>query len=165
MTDEIIIDGIKYFKQCDINKGLDEEHYVTEFHLLATHYNLLLEDYARKYNSLKEQLKRKEQECEELHSRTASIIYNLTGGRLSYSTYTLEGCADAYRDQLSIDVEKATKELEEENETLKQEVSTLEQALDEIYNVIFIDDIHCEVSKEVQDLSNAVINIINKAKE
>lgn len=71
MTDkqEIIIDGIKYFKQCDINKGLDEEHYVTEFHLLATHYNLLLEDYAHKYNNLKEQLKRKEQECEELKKK------------------------------------------------------------------------------------------------
>lgn len=66
MTEGIIIDGIKYFKQCDINKGLNEEHYVTEFHLLAKHYNLLLEDYARKYNSLKEQIKRKEQECEEL---------------------------------------------------------------------------------------------------
>ena len=66
MTEEIIIDGIKYFKQSDINKGLDEEHYVTEFHLLATHYNLLLEDYARKYNSLKGQLKRKEQECKNL---------------------------------------------------------------------------------------------------
>lgn len=64
MTEGIIIDGIKYFKQRDINKGLNEEHYVTEFHLLAKHYNLLLEDYARKYNSLKEQLKRKEQECE-----------------------------------------------------------------------------------------------------
>ena len=67
MTDkEIIIDGVKYFKQSDINKGLDEEHYVTEFHLLATHYNLLLEDYARKYNSLQEQHKRKEQECKNL---------------------------------------------------------------------------------------------------
>nr|DAO32530.1 MAG TPA: hypothetical protein [Caudoviricetes sp.] len=66
MTEEIIIDGVKYFKQSDINKGLDEEHYVIEFHLLATHYNILLEDYARKYNSLKEQLKRKEQECEKL---------------------------------------------------------------------------------------------------
>lgn len=76
--------------------------------------------------------KAKEQECEELHSRTASIIYNLTGGRLSYSTYTLEGCADAYQDQLKMDVERATKDLEEENETLKQEVNTLEQALDEI---------------------------------
>jgi hypothetical protein len=66
MTEEIIIDGIKYFKQSDINKGLDEEHYVTEFHLLATHYNLLLEDYARKYNSLKGQLKRKEQKLDKI---------------------------------------------------------------------------------------------------
>lgn len=66
---EIIIDGIKYFRQSDINKGLDEEHYVTEFHLLATHYNLLLEDYARKYNSLQEQLKHKEQECEKLKNK------------------------------------------------------------------------------------------------
>lgn len=69
MSKEIIIDGIKYFKQCDINKGLDEEHYVTEFHLLATHYNLLLEDYARKYNSLKKQLKGKNQKCKQLKKR------------------------------------------------------------------------------------------------
>lgn len=75
------------------------------------------------------QLKHKEQECEELHNRTASIIYNLTGGRLSYSTYTLEGCEDAYRDQLSIDVEKATKELEEENEILKSENFTFEELI------------------------------------
>lgn len=75
------------------------------------------------------QLYRKEQECEELHSRTASIIYSLTGGRLSYSTYTLKGCEDAYRDQLSIDVEKATKELEEENAKLKQECKNLEEEL------------------------------------
>ena len=74
MTDkEIIIDGIKYFKQCDINKGLDEEHYVTEFHLLATHYNLLLEDYALKYNNLKEQFKRKEQECKEYKDKVEYI--------------------------------------------------------------------------------------------
>ena len=75
------------------------------------------------------QLKHKEQECEELHNRTASIIYNLTGGRLSYSTYTLEGCEDAYRDQLSIDVERATKELEEENEILKSENFTFEELI------------------------------------
>lgn len=50
MTDkeQIIIDGVTYYKQQDINEGLDEEHYITEFRLLATHYNLLLEDYARK---------------------------------------------------------------------------------------------------------------------
>lgn len=79
--------------------------------------------------NLYSKLKRKEQECEELHSRTASIIYSLTGGRLSYSTYTLEGCEDAYRDQLSIDVERATKELEEENAKLKQECKNLEEEL------------------------------------
>ena len=53
--EQIIIDGVTYYKQQDINEGLDEEHYITEFHLLATHYNLLLEDYARKTR-----------ECEEL---------------------------------------------------------------------------------------------------
>ena len=79
----------------------------------------------KEYNELVDLYKAKEQECEELRSRTASIIYSLTGGRLSYSTYTLEGCENAYRDQLSIDVERATKELEEENKTLKQELSEL----------------------------------------
>lgn len=53
--EQIMINGVTYYKQQDINEGLDEEHYITEFHLLATHYNLLLEDYARKT-----------QECEEL---------------------------------------------------------------------------------------------------
>lgn len=75
---------------------------------------------------LYQQLKRKEQELEELHERITSIIYSLTGGRLSYSTYTLEGCEQAYHDQLEIDVERATKELEEENEILKSENFTLE---------------------------------------
>lgn len=61
MTDkeQIIINGVTYYKQQDINEGLDEEHYITEFHLLATHYNLLLEDYARKT-----------QKCEELKSES-----------------------------------------------------------------------------------------------
>ena len=62
-----------------------------------------------------------------MHNRIANIIYNLTGGRLSYSTYTLEGCEDAYRDQLNIDVERATKELEKENEMLKSENFTFEE--------------------------------------
>lgn len=195
MSEEIIIDGIKYFKQCDINKGLDEEHYVTEFHLLATHYNLLLEDYARKYNSLKEQLKVKEQECEELHSRTASIIYSLTGGRLSYSTYTLEGCEDAYCDQLRMDVERATKELEEENDTLKGEnfafeeliktqeelIGKYKQALDKIEKLIpkfdtstecDYGDFDCENCSSLDEeivcgykLKKIIKSIINKVKE
>ena len=131
----------------------------------------------KEYNELVDLYKAKEQECEELHSRTASIIYSLTGGRLSYSTYSLEGCEDAYRDQLSIDVERATKELQEENETLKQEVNTLEQALDEIEkqvkvmnNECFYDNI-CDCNN--CDMRNGcsyyrkfkILAIINKAKE
>lgn len=83
----------------------------------------------RENEELKEKLQAKEQECEELHNRTASIIYRLTGGRLSYSTYTLEGCEDAYTDQLRIDVERATKELSEENEILKSENFTFEELI------------------------------------
>ena len=63
--EQIIIDGVVYYKQQDINKGLDEEHYVTEFHLLATHYNQILEDYARKT-----------QECEELKERKLKLELN-----------------------------------------------------------------------------------------
>lgn len=81
----------------------------------------------------KKQLKHKEQECEELHSRTASIIYSLTGGRLSYSTYTLEGCEQAYHDQLEIDVERATKELEEKLQAKEQECEELRRSITKIF--------------------------------
>lgn len=68
----------------------------------------------------------------ELQERTASIIYSLTGGRLSYSTYTLEGCEDAYRDQLRIDVERATKELQEKLQAKEQECEELRGRLNTI---------------------------------
>lgn len=119
---EIIIDGVDVSKcnWCDFEP--DAEPYCR----INDGEDLSCEDNPNCYFK---QLKRKEQECEELHRRTASIIYSLTGGRLSYSTYTLEGCEDAYRDQLSIDVERATKELEEENAKLKQECKNLEEEL------------------------------------
>lgn len=128
-----------------------------------------------------EYIKNKEKECKELEERTASIIYSLTGGRLSYSTYTLEGCEDAYRDQLKMDVERATKELEEENETLKQEVNTLEQALDEIEKLIpkfdtsdgcSYGDYDCENCSDLDEdvvctykLKKTIKDVINKVKE
>lgn len=56
----------------------------------------------------------------ELQEKTASIIYSLTGGRLSYSTYTLKGCEQAYHDQLEIDVERATKELQKKLQAKEQ---------------------------------------------
>lgn len=68
----------------------------------------------------------------ELQERTASIIYSLTGGRLSYSTYTLEGCEQAYHDQLEIDVERATKELEEKLQAKEKESEELKGRLNTI---------------------------------
>ena len=123
MTDkQIIIDGVPVQDCCYFdyeNDGYKDSCYIHQNECSAQ-------------NCYYKQLKRKEQECEELQERAASIIYSLTGGRLSYSTYTLEGCEQAYHDQLEIDVERATKELQEENETLKQEVNKYKQALDEI---------------------------------
>lgn len=92
--------------------------------------------YRNDYKNLFKIYRVKEQECEELHERVASIIYYLTGGRLSYSTYTLEACAEAYSDQLKIDVERATKELEEENEELKKQLEEYQQQEPTIVNTI-----------------------------
>lgn len=134
MTDkEIIIDGVDVskcihidnYKHCNCCNDLIKTIYPKASKCLIEE-DLRCEIYPNCYFK---QRKRKEQECEELSERTASIIHSLTGGRLSYSTYTLEGCEDAYRDQLSIDVERATKELEEENEILKQECKNLEEEL------------------------------------
>ena len=74
---------------------------------------------------LKKQLQEKQQECEALNEKVAGIIYLLTGGRLSYSTYTPEACEQAYHDQLEIDVERATKELQEQIKEKEQECEKL----------------------------------------
>lgn len=68
------------------------------------------------------QLARKTQECEELkteneelNNRMAEVTYRATGGRLSYSNYTLDAIEKAFNDQLEIlsdqKVEEETKEL------------------------------------------------------
>ena len=163
MTDkEIIINGA-IFNKCDgcplydgdicTGARLDEETSKKDTNICNEHL-------AEQFWVVFKQLKRKEQECEELHSRTASIIYSLTGGRLSYSTYTLKGCEDAYRDQLSIDVEKATKELEEENAKLKQECKNLEEEL----RGIGIKDISIESTEicKISEKSKRVLDDIEK---
>ena len=125
---QIIIDGKTIGCPCYINRPLhryDKACFVQSqvFTEQQTEEKPILRCDEIKNCPIKEnykQLKRKEQECEELHSRTASIIYSLTGGRLSYSTYTLEGCEQAYHDQLEIDVERATKELQKKLQAKEQ---------------------------------------------
>lgn len=124
MTDkQIIIDGVDVSGCCQYMPRYMEDYDIDTLNYCRYHFKPC-KDVDVKYCYYK-QLKRKEQECEELHSRTASIIYSLTGGRLSYSTYTLEGCEQAYHDQLEIDVERATKELEEKLKAKEQECNKL----------------------------------------
>ena len=134
---EIIIDGIKYFKQSDINKGLDEEHYVTEFHLLATHYNLLLEDYGRKYNSLQEQLKHKEQECEALKKQLE---------QQEALTETYKACYRA------------------KHNDVKDEFIKLKQIIDEIKEYCELDNIYFD-DLPFRTQMDDILDIIKKTKE
>lgn len=80
-----------------------------------------------------DRLKYKTQECEELkteneelNDRMAEVTFRATGGRLSYSNYTLDAIEKAFNDQLEIlsdqKVEEETKELEKEIEILTKEI-------------------------------------------
>lgn len=105
------------------------------------------------------QLARKTQECnelkienEELNNRMAKVIYRATGGRLSYSNYTLDAIEQAFNDQLEIlsdqKIEEETKELNQklylvQNEVhskieyiqeQKEEIKQLEQKYEELKN-------------------------------
>lgn len=163
--EEIIIDGIKYFKQSDINKGLDEEHYVTEFHLLATHYNLLLEDYARKYDSIKEQLKRKEQECEKYKEKVEYIHaflrnpYNYGSFKPMWGSFLLHWLFNEnLRDFFPQEVYEMTDTITEK----EKQIIKYKQALDEIeYQVR---ELFLGVENKDRPYCGNILDIINKTK-
>lgn len=86
------------------------------------------------------QLTRKTQECEDLKEqlenfcfdcdvaeRMRKVVYAVTGGRLSYANYTVEAIEQAYNDQLLIDVENRTKELEEQLKQAEQKLEKIRQ--------------------------------------
>lgn len=91
-------------------------------------------------NCYYKQLKRKEEECEELKEekenycftcdvaeRMRKVTYAATGGRLSYANYTVEAIEQAYQDQLNYQVEQETKELTEELQRKEQECEELKK--------------------------------------
>lgn len=112
---------------------------------------------------LYKQLQAKEQECEKL-----KFTLNHTGllDLMNKNNELKQECEELKDEILSLrkDDKKAC-DYCVDYITKEKQAYKYKQALDEIYNVVFIDDINCEVSKEVQDLSNVVINIINKAKD
>ena len=64
-------------------------------------------------------------ENEEINSRMSDVIYRATGGRLCYSTYTLDAIEHAFQDQLEILSDRKTEELEKEYEELEKEYEEL----------------------------------------
>lgn len=125
MKEQIIINGVTYYKQQDINEGLDEEHYITEFHLLATHYNLLLEDYARKT-----------QECELLETQLES--YHIGKAKLVQRNQELEQECEQIKEKyeaLKLENEEGYEivaELKHECEELKNKIDEYKEALEEL---------------------------------
>lgn len=90
--------------------------------------NLLSEE-LDKYKAVALKLKAENEELkkenEEINSRMSDVIYRATGGRLCYSTYTLDAIEHAFQDQLEILSDRKTEELENEYEELEKEYEEL----------------------------------------
>lgn len=145
--EQIIIDGVTYYKQQDINKGLDEEHYITEFHLLATHYNLLLEDYARKT-----------QECEKIKSEARELFNTKLEllRELDHYKRAYYGCAKRIKEHLVLPAPLPPPEFVDDR---------YRKALEEIKKVC-IEDVHtfADGTELRYDSLDKILDIINKAK-
>ena len=124
-----------------------------KFVIPAEYYEFLttelkqIEEENKRLQAENEELKK---ENEELNRRMSDVIYRATGGRLCYSTYTLDAIEHAFQDQLEILSDRKTEELEQENEELKEAADSLlkiqyalaysctkyEQALEEIREIM-----------------------------
>lgn len=85
-------------------------------------YKELKEDYTeleQRHNEAFKDFQSIRQECEELKNKMADVIYAATGGRLSYSNYTLDAIEQAFNDQLEIlSDQKVEEEIKELNQKL-----------------------------------------------
>ena len=177
--EQIIIDGIdvsgcKYYKHNDENSGWSSCISKDEEHIHAV--NPLC---CEKEDCLFKQLARKTQECnelkienEELNNRMAEVTYRATGGRLSYSNYTLDAIEQAFNDQLEIlSDQKLEEEIKELNQKLylvqnevhfkteyiqeqREEIKQLEQECEELKRKVelMMDCADCKVDKYKQAL-------------
>jgi hypothetical protein len=99
--------------------------------------NLLDLDTGEEYNfgNIESAIKNYCADCD-VAERMRKVTYAATGGRLSYANYTVEAIEQAYNDQLRIDVEYRTKELEEQLDQLKLQLAYKEADEEEIKRII-----------------------------
>jgi cell division protein FtsB len=81
----------------------------------------------RLIDQLKKENEELKAENEEVNDRMADVIYRATGGRLSYSNYTLDTIEQAFNDQLDILSER---KVEEEINEIKSKYYRYEQDLE-----------------------------------
>lgn len=150
MTDkkQIIIDTNEYFLEI-IDDGGGTIGYT------VVHPERLLRDIMKQ----NKKLARKTQECEELkaekeelNNRMAEVTYRATGGRLSYSNYTLDAIEQAFNDQLEIlsdqKVKEETKDLNQKLYSAQNKVRSKTEYIQEQRDIIKKLEQECEELKE-----------------
>lgn len=109
------------------------------------------------------QLKHKEQEYQELEDKMADVIYAATGGRLSYSNYTLDAIEQAFNHQLEIlsdqKVEEETKELNQKLYLAQNEIHSKTEYIQEQREEIK------DLEKKLKIAIEALKDIYDKADE
>ena len=119
-----------------------------------------------------------EQKCEDLMNRLDTycydcdvaermrkVTYAATGGRLSYANYTVEAIEQAYNDQLRIDVEYRTKELEEELSQLRAENTTYRKMLEDGDFILALTEIRTGERQLWYNRAQKLEELVNNLKE
>ena len=135
--------------------------------------NLLDLDTGEEYNfgNIESAIKNYCADCD-VAERMRKVTYAATGGRLSYANYTVEAIEQAYNDQLRIDVEYRTKELEEQLKRKEQECERLKEENKEIrkyqYEQDFLqqqlDQLKSD-NKHLNDLLNQALKELEESRE
>lgn len=129
MNEKVIIDG------CDVS-GCKYRvcHYIEDedveindcWCLTYTPCNYEKKDcYYKQLQQAKEENEELKKENEEINSRMSDVIYRATGGRLCYSTYTLDAIEHAFQDQLEILSDRKAEDYKFELEKLHKKYEEL----------------------------------------
>lgn len=111
----------------------------------------LITEQENEIDELRQECEELKTENEELNNRMAEVIYRATGGRLSYSNYTLDAIEQAFNDQLEIlsdqKVEEETKELKQQLYLTQNEVHFKTEYIQEQRDIIKKLEQECEELK------------------
>lgn len=120
----------------------------------------------RLIDQLKKENEELKAENEEVNDRMADVIYRATGGRLSYSNYTLEAIEQAFNDQLEIlsdqKVEEETKELNQKLYLTQNEIHFKTEYIQEQRDIIKKLEQECEELKSESFTRESLISMQEK---